>query len=114
MHRLLEKPEIIGTCWVEFNVSGNRDTYEHWQASSRYASLDAMYGVYDVFSICLEKFDLYCPMFIDSKNATELSKMLDGFSSANPAHCARRFAEELSAFLCESIAKEKPIWMLGA
>jgi hypothetical protein len=113
MYRLLEKPEISGTCWIEFNVSGSNDTYEHWQASSRYASLDAMDAVYKVFALCIENFNLYCPILIDHQMAREVSMMLDGFASTGSKEAARKFASELSLFMRESIAEEKFIWMLG-
>lgn len=113
MYKLLKKSEISGTCWVEFNISGGKDFYQHWQESSRYASLDAMYAVYDVFSICIEGFDLYCPIFLEPKKVKELSAMLDGFSSAETDISATKFAQELSFFLSIVSEGEESTWMLG-
>jgi|GEM_PF-5734041 len=113
MYKLLRKDEISGTCWVELNVSGTRDHYQHWQASSRYASLEAMCAVRDVFSVCIEGFDLYCPILIEPKKAKELSAMLDTASATKLDDSVRSFAQELSFFLKDVGEREDPMWLLG-
>jgi len=113
MFKLFEKSEISGTCWVEFNISGNSNTFQHWHDSSRYASLDAMDEVYKVFTLCIKGFDLYRPIFIDDRTAKQLSTMLDAFASTTTKRSASRFASDLSYFIRESVADEKCLWMLG-
>lgn len=113
MHRLLTKSEINGTCWVEFNVSGDATSYEHWHPSSRYASLDAIDSLYSVFSQAIHDFDLYSPVFLRPQVASNLSKMLDTFASSNIDHPAKNFAVETSFFLAQNYKKHKAIWVLG-
>lgn len=113
MHKLLEKKDIRGTCWVEVNVTGDSETYEFWDESSRFASLDAMYEVYDLFSMTVERFDLYRPILLSAESVTQVSGLLDGFASSNPSHAASGFAVELSWFLAESAKEGRSIWMLG-
>jgi len=113
MDGLHPKSEISGTCWIEFNIGGTPDFYVHWLDTSLYASLKNMGRVYAVFSLCIEGFSLYGPLFLDQEKLTQLCSMLDGFASTTASAPAGKFAQELEAFLRSCNERADPVWMLG-
>lgn len=113
MDRLLPQSEISSTCWIEFNIGGTPDYYVRWLDTSHYASLENMDRVYKVFSLCIQGFSLYGPLFLEQEKLTQLCSMLDGFASTTASVPARKFAQELEAFLRRCNERADPVWMLG-
>lgn len=56
---LKNKSELEGTCWVEFNISGTVDSYEHWADNSKYLDEFAYSFYTDIFEEKADNFTYY-------------------------------------------------------
>ena len=112
MTKLHQKCEIIGSCWVEFNISGSLEKFEHWQSSSAYASIDSMNKIEEVLVQCFENFDLFGPpIFVEPQNTKALIEALDDFAKSAP-RSTKTFVGDLTDFLSKSLTNGKTLWIL--
>ena len=56
---LKSKSELEGTCWIEFNISGTVDLYEHWADNSKYLDEYAYSFYTDIFEENADNFNYY-------------------------------------------------------
>ncbi|MCD4674884.1 MAG: hypothetical protein K8S18_02675 [Desulfobacula sp.] len=59
--KLKNRQEIEGTCWIEFNISGSADKYNHHAENSKYLDENAYNLFTDIFEKYASKFNYYGP-----------------------------------------------------
>jgi len=73
---LKNKNEIVGTCWIEFNISGTASKYYHGADNSKYLQEYAYNLFTDIFEQYTDKFNYYGPTQFETEQLVKIKQVL--------------------------------------
>ena len=76
-YTLKNKSDLEGTCWIEFNISGTVDSYEHWADNSKYLEEFAYNFYTDIFEERADNFNYYGDTKFDKEQLARIKLMID-------------------------------------
>lgn len=116
-YRLQDKTEIVGTAWIELNISGTHNHFEHWCNSSKYLSEEAYQLYVPLFQKHSPDLNYYGPSkFVDQQLINLKDTFVDYHKRLKQSEVQKELItlnEELIALTNKCICERRVLWILG-
>lgn len=119
---LKHKAEIEGSGWIEFNISGTEDSYNHWADDSRFLAEDAFQFYIDIFEKCSDRFNYFGDSYFDNVQLTTIKQEIEARTRQQDslpkqdnsrANDIKKLGLELVSLIDDCLEHYKHLWILG-